>query len=343
MHISFSDCFVDPIDKAVLVLHIFKQSAENIIDGLYINPTNHNSYPIIHGVPVFIRYAVPKEFSIKYSNEFTMIIAKYPALNFQHLIAETWSFSLEWESHDQDQLNTTWGWTLEKRFSDFIIECEIRDLNFENKILLDAGCGNGQLTEYFSKQGLRSIGIDYSDSVFQAESNRNCPTVCFIKGDLQHLPFKDDFFDIVVSNGVLHHTPHTETTFYEVAHKVKQSGTLYIWLYSRKGSLLWALKRRIFDFLRIIVCRLSPNIQKLCVEVISQAIYIFNKKVDFPSLRVAIFDSITPRWRYYHTPEDVSYWFYKAGFLPITLSHWKNRFGFGVKSIKTKQNILAGE
>ena len=41
---------------------------------------------------------------------------------------------------------------------------------FSGKVILDAGCGNGRLTDRFTQLGIEAIGIDFSDSVFRAQS-----------------------------------------------------------------------------------------------------------------------------------------------------------------------------
>jgi 2-polyprenyl-3-methyl-5-hydroxy-6-metoxy-1,4-benzoquinol methylase len=124
----------------------------------------------------------------------------------------------------------------------------------KGKLILDAGCGNGQLSERLSRLGANVAGLDYSESVFGAESRRHSPTVHFVQGDLQTPPFQAGTFDLIISNGVLHHTPNTYKTFVEVARLVKPEGCLYLWLYRRSRKL----KTRFFvhptvDLLRAIV------------------------------------------------------------------------------------------
>ena len=61
-----------------------------------------------------------------------------------------------------------------------------------------------------------------------AEKHRDSKDVCFIRGDLQALPFAKDFFDMIVANGVIHHTPSTEVTFNAMAPYVKEKGKFYL-------------------------------------------------------------------------------------------------------------------
>ena len=102
---------------------------------------------------------------------------------------------------------------------------------------MDAGCGNGQLSEEISRAGATVIAMDFSTSVFHAERNRKSSKVHFVQGDLQNPPFSFDAFDLIYSSGVLHHTPNTYRTFIEVAKLVKPEGRFYVWALQTAGTV----------------------------------------------------------------------------------------------------------
>jgi ubiquinone/menaquinone biosynthesis C-methylase UbiE len=56
------------------------------------------------------------------------------------------------------------------------------------------------------------------------------------QADAERLPFGDDTFDVVVSSGVLHHTPNTQAAFREAYRVLKPGGVAKITLY-RLGPL----------------------------------------------------------------------------------------------------------
>jgi ubiquinone/menaquinone biosynthesis C-methylase UbiE len=60
-----------------------------------------------------------------------------------------------------------------------------------------------------------------------------------IQADAEALPFKDNTFDIVYSNGVLHHTENTDQTLREVYRILKPGGQAVLMLYSRHSALFW--------------------------------------------------------------------------------------------------------
>lgn len=76
------------------------------------------------------------------------------------------------------------------------------------KTLLEAGCGSGIMSVYFSKQGIRTTALDRDTQVLEiAKKSADSlgGAVEFVAGDLFKLPFTTDAFDAVFSQGVLEH------------------------------------------------------------------------------------------------------------------------------------------
>lgn len=348
MHSKFINFFCDPFTKESLKYFDFENENENIISGLFVNPVSGMAYPVYEGVPVFLPGSFTKKFQNQFKDAIQSVKKEIPKLSMQNSVEnKSWSFSLEWEAHRKLDMNTTWGMTLQSRFEQFLYETQSSVSELPGKIMLDAGCGNGMLTEYFANKGVLIFGIDFSTSVFHAEKRRISENCCFLQGDLMSPPFKPETFDLIVSNGVLHHTPNTEVSFKNVAKTVKQNGKFYLWLYSRKGTWYWKFKRKVFDYLRMIICRMPSVLKRWSVQFIAFLLYyvylIFGKKLDKNTLLIDIYDSVTPRWRYYHTPEEISRWFFEAGFGPLSLTNWDTKYGFGSMAVKTRLQKTPGE
>lgn len=76
------------------------------------------------------------------------------------------------------------------------------------KRLCDLGCGMGRWSRFLAPRCRSLVVVDFSESIFVArDALRAESNVLFFMGDVQRLPFRDDFADLVVSLGVLHHLP----------------------------------------------------------------------------------------------------------------------------------------
>ncbi len=103
----------------------------------------------------------------------------------------------------------------------------------ENPITLDVGCGTGlALFELMKRINGKGIfhGVDISKGMIeQARKNaasQGYGNVEFICGDAEKLEFPDAFFDIVVSNQVLHWVPDKAKAVGEMFRVLKQGGQL---------------------------------------------------------------------------------------------------------------------
>src|SRR5215471_20156096 len=195
MRKSLLTILVDPKSMRPLTLYEFSTNTstqngeEEIIEGLLLNDDGTSAYPILDGVPVMLEACFTREFLLKHAAK----IANDKVLSQINLAEQPkppWSFSAEWNQHFSSNLDKTWGWTVEERLQQFFLETGVDSDWCKGKLILDAGCGNGQLSECLSRLGANVIGLDYSESVFGAESRRHSPTVHFVQGDLQTPPFQ---------------------------------------------------------------------------------------------------------------------------------------------------------
>lgn len=70
--------------------------------------------------------------------------------------------------------------------------------------VVEGGCGLGQYVAYFQRQGVRIVGVDYSESALAAHGAR-FPASELCRADLTALPFDDRSFDVYISLGVIEH------------------------------------------------------------------------------------------------------------------------------------------
>lgn len=108
--------------------------------------------------------------------------------------------------------------------------------------VLDLGCGQGIDLAQFVRNGARGYGVDLTPrhvelARLHLESWGLEADVRV--GDAESLPFDDETFDRVTSNGVLHHTPDMPTALREVHRVLRPAGEARIIVYNRNSLHYW--------------------------------------------------------------------------------------------------------
>jgi SAM-dependent methyltransferase/uncharacterized protein YbaR (Trm112 family) len=119
-------------------------------------------------------------------------------------------------------------------------------------IVLEAGCGTGQLTNFLGMAPYRKvIGGDIClNSLRLAKAFRDRYSIrnnAFLQMNLFRPPFRDASFDFVVCNGVLHHTGDPRAGFAALARKVKVGGIIVVGLYNSYARLPTRWRRALFE------------------------------------------------------------------------------------------------
>ena len=96
----------------------------------------------------------------------------------------------------------------------------------------EIGCGPGRGTMYLVQNRLNVVALDLSRNSIALARGR-APNACFVQGTNLKLPFADDSFELVVSDGVIHHTPDAYRAFAENVRVLKPRGHLYLGVYNR--------------------------------------------------------------------------------------------------------------
>ncbi|MGL1862842.1 MAG: class I SAM-dependent methyltransferase [Pseudodesulfovibrio sp.] len=121
--------------------------------------------------------------------------------------------------------------------------------------LLDAGCGIGVFSRYYARKGFDLHAIDITPNavaITQQSLDLFDLKGTVRQGSVEDMPFADNEFDYVVSNGVIHHTPNTEKAADEIYRVLKPGGTASICIYYRNVLLrqpLWSIVRRVLPLL----------------------------------------------------------------------------------------------
>lgn len=95
---------------------------------------------------------------------------------------------------------------------------------------LDLGCGTGEMMKMLlqSDDQRELYGIDLSEKMLSVAEGKLSGKVQLVLGDSEHLPFADNFFDVVYCNDSFHHYPAPENVIREVQRVLKPGGTFLI-------------------------------------------------------------------------------------------------------------------
>jgi len=104
---------------------------------------------------------------------------------------------------------------------------EIKDILkkylLKNLLILDAGCGDGRITNRF--KDYKIISVDVSRLMLLSLKQRNKDSLC-VQSDVLSLPFKDFSFDIVMAFFLLVHIHNLSDFFYSISRVLKKDGLL---------------------------------------------------------------------------------------------------------------------
>lgn len=110
------------------------------------------------------------------------------------------------------------------------------------KKLLEIGAGMGTDHAQFALNGALTTDYDLSSGHLR-HAMRNFEVRGlkgeFVHGDAEKLPFEDNTFDVVYSNGVIHHTPNTQTVVEEIWRVLKPGGRAIIMVYAENSLHYW--------------------------------------------------------------------------------------------------------
>ncbi len=263
------------------------------------------------------------------------------------------TFAFKWdkcETYRSRPMQEATGAWLKQRYGDLLGKLDHR--SSDKPIVLDAGCGAGNaaclLFDHDFEQ-IHYVGADISTAVDLARERITplAPDALFLQADIMALPMVDRSFDIVMSEGVLHHTPSTRDAVSATARLVKSGGLFAIYVYKKKAPV----REFTDDYLRdrladmppkeawdrlMPLTKLGKTLGDLDVEIdIEEDIdllgipkgrinlqrlfywYVFKAyhRPDFSldEMNHINFDWFTPKYCHRQTPEDVRSWCEGAG------------------------------
>jgi arsenite methyltransferase len=176
-------------------------------------------------------------------------------------------------------------------------------------------------------------GIDLNLSLLgRRQEYREDSKVSFAVASLFDLPFAEESFDFVYSQGVIHHTHSTEDAFASIASRVRSGGYLFIWVYGLDDHLApggaSALSKRLNwtaeQALRPVLTRAPQRARDATFSALTTVWHPRMKSYQRhkgtwtrKNTNHALRDWLSPRYARRHGFNEVMEWFERAGFRVI--------------------------
>lgn len=110
----------------------------------------------------------------------------------------------------------------------------LKKLN-DNLLILDAACGDGIQAENIIKEH-KLVGIDLSPSRIIRARNRVKEAI-FMNGNLYHLPFKCNIFDVAILGEILEHLHEPKEVLEEINRVLKHNGYIIVDIPSKSNII----------------------------------------------------------------------------------------------------------
>lgn len=95
------------------------------------------------------------------------------------------------------------------------------------KHVLDVGCGEGRFCRMLQSHGIETVGLDPTPALLAAARARDVHGI-YVESPAEHLPFRSEALDLVVSYLTLIDIPDIQTAILEMARVLKPGGSLLI-------------------------------------------------------------------------------------------------------------------
>lgn len=189
---------------------------------------------------------------------------------------------------------------------------------FENKTILDVGCGNGRFSYLASAlSASHVVGIDYSVEALHRAivSTGNPPHCSFIRANVLRMPLLPKF-DFVFSMGVLHHTPDTKQAYLEMVQLLKPGGYVSLYVYGKctLPFITWPLRLMTLHMNKEIILKWCRNFGFTYDAAIIPWFALRDffgrfKKLDVLGVNRLTFEGLTTPYLWEHSLKEVKSWF----------------------------------
>ncbi|MBA3384396.1 MAG: methyltransferase domain-containing protein [Actinobacteria bacterium] len=318
---------VCPSCTTPLDLRAFDEEGGRVREGVLLCDGCSTWYPIVSAVPVLLdfRTAAHDRFVSDHGGELAgYTLPRGRPRPGEESVQQT--FGEEWAAVVDSELSFTYS---EEDLESLNRRVWLAFLGERPEVsrLLDIGCGLGAETLALRKVtgADEVVGIDLNLSLLAGGAPREAPEgTHFAVASIFALPFERASFDLVYSQGVLHHTYSTEAAFSSVSAFVAERGYLFVWVYGQEDRLGLDGRRAVVtrtlyvaeQGLRPALARAPEAVREAFFKVASRAAHpLLRPRVQHPerwgreNTEHYLRDMLSPRFAWRHRWNEVLEWF----------------------------------
>jgi hypothetical protein len=310
--------------------------SREVLNGALVNRARRIYYPVYGGVPRMLVFPTRStlQFNRTYAATIAQQLAGYTLPMGVPQPGETdvlRNFSTEWLNYKWND-RSYWSLTPESVFDTMHFALDLAHHPVNDQLVLEAGIGIGGTADYLAREHeCELVGIDLSYAVDAAfrQFGRN-RFLHIVQASVFAPPFAESAFDLVFSQGVIHHTFSTKAAFDRLARLPREDrGRLYVWVYSPNNERRSGLRRALMwleSMMRPVCSRLPAPLQTLALSPLVP-LYLLHQNAMASRVEAqnrarygvreamhAARDRFTPRYAHRHTEAEVTGWFSAAGY-----------------------------
>lgn len=237
----------------------YAEDGDHVTEGLLL-AGNGTWYPIVDGVPCFLQGALKPDLSA-FCRKHGLPGAEASAARALSEQAKTnVTFSDKWRRFRDYGLQPSHQGFLQEWYCKKLgvkTVAELKAFYQGRQRLLEVGPGSGFNTRFMAENTRGTVfAADVSDAAYTTFGNtRHLPNCHVVHADLMELPFPDGYFDFIIADGVLHHTPDTRKAVEALYRKLQPGGQFFFYVYKQMG----AARRFCDQYIRSLFTTLAPE------------------------------------------------------------------------------------
>lgn len=228
------------LSKQPLTVEVFVTEGDHIIEGV-LKAADGRWVPIIEGVPSFLTGVLQQDlsgFAAKHGLALHVTQARAAAseqAKTNETFSDKWTRFKNYGLEPQHQ-EFLYGWFM-KKFNLGSLE-ELKAFHAKRKRILECGPGSGFNARFMAEQTPGEVfALDISAAAMTTFGNtRDLANCTVVQADLMEAPFPDDYFDFIIADGVLHHTPDTRLAVEALYRKLEPGGQFFFYVYKKMGA-----------------------------------------------------------------------------------------------------------